>query len=163
MIWDYVLGLGWRIVWMGRNMPIIGLRVSKSLIIPAVCSVVSNLVLGSFLSSSLFHVTGTRKYLEPNKVKFILEKTGGYPQTKAIFINARGWVRKIWVLKKNLFIIKYLISKCGSYLLNTSCVADTAKLSMHVISFNSHKKFSKVGNFISLKNRSRVVRKSQLQ
>lgn len=85
MIWDYVLELGRRIVWMGRNMHIIGLRVSKSLIIPAIYSVVSNLVLDSFLSSSLFHVTDTRKYLEPNKVKFILEKTGGYPQQNQFF------------------------------------------------------------------------------
>lgn len=56
---DYILGLGPRMIGMGRNMDLIGLKVSKFLVIPAVYSFVSTLVFVSFLS--LFHVSYTRK------------------------------------------------------------------------------------------------------
>lgn len=64
--WDFILGLGPRMMGMERNMDIIGLKVSKSLIIPAVYSFVSTLVLVSFLVSCKLY-----QKMEPNKVKFV--------------------------------------------------------------------------------------------
>lgn len=43
--WDYILGLWPRMIGMGRNMDLTGFTVSKSLIIPAVYSFLSTLVL----------------------------------------------------------------------------------------------------------------------